>query len=201
MPKQEIEQKQRISPSYGRVMILVGAFFDLIPILLVIGAIGLTVYGMGATFGGTVKSIQNADDACSWSNLMLPFGVHKCLAYKGSAGAKVALSLASGIGVGIFIGPTLYVFGSYLSSITAYIFLSLWFLLKGVNIWSFSNTKKVITNVSSIIVENIPVLNLLPGITLMVWRHVKISQMEDHAENSEGVQKISRIMNAKKVSG
>jgi hypothetical protein len=44
------------------------------------------------------------------------------------------------------------------------------------------------------IVEEIPLLDLLPGTTIMVWRHVKMSQVEDKIKNNEiTISKLSRI--------
>lgn len=202
MPRQEVPQKQRISGSYGRTMILVGVFFDLIPVLMVALAILLVAYGLTETYSTLIDASVAAKTNCTkWELLYKPVycGVVGLVRYA-NLGVQVGIVVVSSVGAGVFVGPALYVFGSYLSVFTAYLFFTLWFLFKGVNIWSFSNTKRVLVNISSMVVENVPGLNLLPGITVMVWRHVKMSQMEDRVENASALQSASRTMHAAKVS-
>lgn len=204
MPKQEIPKKQRISSSYGRVMILVGIFFDLLPVLLVFYLILIATYGVGSAFGDLLSSAANAADICkSVGGKWDLWGGARCLGAKMEVYTAALLASGAGLGAGaaagFFIAPTLYVFGSYAASITAFLFFTLWFLFRGVYIWSFGNSKKVVVNLFSVVVENIPLVNLLPGISLMVWRHVRIAQMEDKKKNEKNLQGFGRTMGAAKI--
>jgi hypothetical protein len=79
---------------------------------------------------------------------------------------------------------------SFIATFCAYIIFTIWFFTKGVNIWSFNSAERVGINMVSGLIEFIPILNLLPGITMMVWRHIKISQKEDQAKEAERSKKI-----------
>ncbi len=144
-------------------MVTVGVLFDLFPFLLILIAI-IIVFSIA---GGDLETVA---DAAKGETI---------------AKVKVARSIGSAGVAGFFIAPIIYVAGSYIGLFLGYIFFTFWFMFKGVYMWSFSNSKRVIVNIISIAVESIPLLNLLPGITLMVLRHVKISQAEDKLKETE----------------
>lgn len=83
---------------------------------------------------------------------------------------------------------------SWVSSVLGYIFFTIWFFFKGVYIWSFDKSTKVLINIVTFLIEMFPGLDLLPGTTFMVWRHVKISQKQDKDKFAEQKRKQVRVI-------
>ena len=71
-----------------------------------------------------------------------------------------------------FLGQIL----SVLVSIVAYCTFGFWFLKRGVG---FANPKRAVTFFGSGVIEAIPVLNILPGVTLGVALTIAMVQLED----------------------
>ena len=178
-----------------------GVFFDLLPIILlvVVGFFVISSLGMG-NYSEDVTNLSKADKAIEeggfW-NTVAGWGI-KGTAYTriGGRAAKDTVKIALfGGGSALIFGPPLYMIGSFVASILAYLFFTIWFFIKGVNIWTFGSAQRVLVNMGSIIVEHIPGLDLLPGITFMVWRHVVISRAEDTLKDSELLHKTTQQIN------
>lgn len=170
MVSQELPKKQRISKSHGFIMIVVGILFDLLPFILILAAIGVVMYGLG----GDAETVAGAAQGSKLDMF------------------KLGVSGAGGIATAILAGPLLYVIGSFITLVFGYFSFTIWFLFKGVNIWSFNSVQRVLVNAIAVAVESIPILNMLPGITLMVWRHVKVTQAEDFLTNSLEGEKVQK---------
>jgi hypothetical protein len=192
--KQKIEDAQRISKGTGRFMIAVAILFDFIPLIMIIAAIGVSAYFVGGF--NTAEEVANSragDAAIQQGGFWNTVGGYAVKGVAGTIGtAKVTKAVVAGGVVGIFIGPIIYTVGSYLSIIFGYLIFTFWFLFKGVNMWSFNSMQKVLVNLSAFIVELVPGVNILPGISIMVWRHVKLSQLEDREKNRERAHSISK---------
>ena len=177
-------------------MLAFGVFFDLLPIILVLVVIFFVISQVG---GGIVEEAasyaeagQQIEEGGVWNT------VHGYV-WKVVAGSRVLVQVGWKALVGgtaaLFFGPFLYIIGSFIASTLAYFFFTFWFFMKGVNIWTFGSAQRVLVNVTSIIVEHIPGLDLLPGITFMVWRHVVISRAEDALKDSELLNKTTQQLN------
>lgn len=81
-------------------------------------------------------------------------------------------TMNAGINLIPFLGQVL----SVLISIFAYCTFAFWFMKRGVG---FANPKRAITFFGSGLIEAIPVLNILPGITIGVVLTVLMVQFED----------------------
>jgi len=176
----------RVSKSYGRMMIAVGIFFDLLPFLSVLLMLIFVMMGVATLIGlDSIKSCASVSEKwwrigdgirCGW---ML---------------GKVFVTGAATIGSLVIMGSTLYSIVSWISTAIAYTLFTVWFWVKGVRIWSFSRASRILVNMMTIIIEMIPLLDLLPGTTVMVWRHVKVSQTEDKAKHKALVKKSLRVV-------
>lgn len=197
MATQEIPSQQRISKSTGRMMIGVAILFDLLPLMLLIVVVVFMMYSATGNMAEDLSNIAKANQAAQNGTAHGFWGWLAVKTIYGIGGARVAVKagaalFAGGLGA-IILGPIVYTIGSFFASTFAYIIFTVWFFVKGVNIWSFSSTERVLVNMSAIIVENIPLLDLLPGITFMAWRHVKISRAEDTIKDSELLNKASKV--------
>jgi hypothetical protein len=201
----------RISKQHGRIMVAIAVFFDLLPIIalgvmlyilfqaVVTGDVGSALEHYSAAERAAERSFE-ADDS-TLSGVLEEIFIHDNVnAYHKLAatyyGAKVIIGASGASVIAFFIGPLIYEIVSFSSTIVAYLLFTLWFLFKKVNIWSFTKPKKVFLNLITMIVEEIPILDLLPGTTIMVWRHVKMSQVEDTIKNNKiiasGLSKINK---------
>lgn len=153
-------------------MLTVAVLFDLLPLLAVLGAGGL-MFSMVDSSG---------QDACAVSKALegSAFAAGVKLGADVLCKGNTAVGVAAAGGVMFVVGPFLYVGISVFISIVTVLVYSFWFALHHVNMWAF-RSKRLTTNLVAAIVENVPLLNLLPGTTFMVWRHIKISDMEDAA--------------------
>lgn len=180
--KTEIPTQQRISKSTGRLMLLFAVFFDLFPTILIFLAIAISIYSLGGV--GVLEDIADSFGG----NVIDDWWNRSQVVYKtGAYSATAILEL-------IFIGPLIYTIGSFVATIFAFLVFIPWFYLKGVNMLSFSKSSRILANGLSALIESVPVLNLLPGITFMVWRHIKITQMEDKIKNFEVANKTLRAI-------
>ena len=175
-------------------MLAMGVFFDLLPVILIFVAVGLVIMLLGDT-GVTASHAVVAAELCESTPWYYVFDKAGACIVKNAASVEVVVSLFLGGATAIFLGPFIYTFGSFLSTILAYFFFTVWFYMKGVHMWTFTKGQRVLVNLCTVVVETIPLLNLLPGITFMVWRHVAISQAEDAIKDSELQNKAAQQMN------
>lgn len=182
-----IEKKERIPKQTGRWMIFTAVVFDLIPIFVLV----ITVSGAFLLLSQAVDVADLANDVskCSWWKATTWWGIMNC-----DEVVKVAAFGGTSITLGIVIGPLLYTAASFVSTFFAYLLFTVWFFFKGVNIWSFSEMKKIFTTITTLVIENIPLVDLLPGTTIMVWRQVKMTQTEDKIENKKRVENAQRAL-------
>ena len=68
----------------------------------------------------------------------------------------------------------------------------LWFLMHNAGWVGFINTKKLKGDVAIYIIEVIPVLSMLPGITIRIYRSIKMIQSEDKEYNKKQSEKNKR---------
>jgi len=182
-------------------MLAWGVFFDLLPIILLIiaGYFVVSSLGMG-NYSEDVGNLANADQAIEAGGFWNTFAGYaiKGTAYTriGGRATKDVVKIVFFGGASAFLfGPFIYMIGSLVASTLAYFVFIIWFYIKGVNILTFSSAQRVLVNIGSIIVEHIPGLDLLPGITFMVWRHVVISRAEDALKDSELLNKTTQQLN------
>lgn len=176
-------------------MIAVGVIFDLLPILLLVGIIFWVIVSMGGSMEDVKhlsKSIEvyTGANESNWFDRI--FDKAGALIVGGISGGSLAKGAVAGGLTAFFFGPFIYVVASFIASTLAYIFFTFWFLAKGVNIWAFGSFQRTLVNLSTIIVENVPIVDLFPGITVMVWRHITISRAEDKLKESELVHKVNK---------
>ncbi len=174
-------------------MIFVGVLFDLTPILLVVLAVVVIVMLGGDIIGGAQHLQQAQDTSGFWKSTWNPFsGFYR--AYHNIVGdAKIVGGVVGGGLVGIFLGPVIYTLGSWVSTFFAYIFFTIWFLFRGVFIWSFTSPSRLAITTTTLVIENIPVVDLLPGTTFMVWRHIKKSRTEDDKKHNENIASLNAV--------
>jgi hypothetical protein len=195
MNSKTLNGAQRISKSQGRAMVFVAVFFDFLALLTVLLTIMLMIYYVGSNFGYEMGLVNEVTEEVSSDFPMTMEGAGGVASKLAVAGVSATAKAALGIGSLFFIIPIFYTVISLLSTLLAYFVFTIWFLLKGVNMWSFDNGQRVGINLVSGIIELVPILNILPAITVMVWRHVKISQKEDQVKEADQAQKIQRQLN------
>jgi len=187
--------RYRISKSHGRLMMLVGLFFDLLPIILILFVIGI----MFSTINGSVTEAACDDN---WLTRILNYRIgsnertwlDNTIGATTCEGATRASAAVAIIGGGFMLGPILYVVGSLFSVFTAFLVFLAWFGLKGTFILAPTGNR-IAANLITMVVESLPLVNTLPGITLAVWRHVRISQKEDEKKHKEQRAKQVDYMN------
>lgn len=163
-------------------MLAVAVFFDAAPLLAVFSLMALTYSAISGVGGG---ACQVAETTSIWMNPFMKLGAQ---------GACKTVQFAAFLGAGmagVMVGPLLYAMVSLAVSILTVLIFSFWFLMHRVNMWAFK-TNRIAVNLISIIVELIPGLDLLPGTTFMVWRHIKISEAEDKKKAEAGAAQMVR---------
>ncbi|TSC84537.1 MAG: hypothetical protein G01um101417_202 [Parcubacteria group bacterium Gr01-1014_17] len=94
-----------------------------------------------------------------------------------TGGAMIGVALLfDAVNAGLNLIPFLGQILSVLVSIVAYCTFGFWFLKRGVG---FANPKRAVTFFGSGVIEAIPVLNILPGVTLGVALTIAMVQLED----------------------
>jgi uncharacterized membrane protein len=68
----------------------------------------------------------------------------------------------------------------------------MWFMMSGVR---FIKSKNIGVVATSAIIEIIPILNILPGFSLSVWRVIKNTKEEDKERNKKNLKKTTKIRN------
>ncbi len=187
----------RISKTTKKLMIAVGVLFDLMPMLLIVITM-LVVFQLtgGTMLGDAVKDYAQQKTLEEKSGL--DYGKWGGWIFKPSDYAKTRVYFVGAVGgtsavlTVLFLGPVIYTAGSFISTFMAYLLFFFWFGFKRVNMWSFKNEKRILTNVGTSVIEGIPGLNILPGITLMVWIHIKLSRNEDMEDAKEKNEKMKR---------
>jgi hypothetical protein len=203
--------KKRISKTTSKFMIFAGIVFDLIPLgLVVIMMMFIFAAINGSGIGENLSEI--AEDTAKLNKAPADSGggygadidlgsVHNPIpAINVGINAGIIFFKTGGAGIaavagGIIAGPIIYTIGSFVATICGYLFFTFWFLFKGVNIWSFSSTKRVIWNGITGFIETVPILNMLPGTTLMVWKHISITNAEDMLKHNEAMKKVAGVLN------
>ena len=144
-------------------MVAVAFLFDLAPLLIIILAVFMTFTIIGASSCGQLAADMAGAGTMkrAWIAFTNPIDFTACL-----AGGFSALA------VGLFGGPALYGIGSIVVWIFAVMTFGLWFGMRGVN--PFNPWMLV-----SMLLEGIPLVNVLPGISMGVRRVVRASQKED----------------------
>lgn len=167
-------------------MIGTALLFDLLPILTVIVVFAVMV--IFVTDNSVVENTINCRNAIADLNeirMTRPNGVMFATYFvsaslNGCPSAAWNYSEITAMSTFVFImSPLLYMFTSIISTSIAYILFTIWFFFKKVNMWSVSKMSRLFTTLVTLLIENIPLVDLLPGTTLMVWRHVKTTQAED----------------------
>jgi len=199
MAKQGIQKINRISKSQGRLMVAVAFLFDLIPIILLC----LVFYFILDALGG-FNTLTDAFDTGECKELTVDMGatgldlgrdtITVCENETAFAKVKLLFALSGAISGTVFTGPLVYSVGSFMATFFGYMCFTIWFAINKVNMWSFSKTGRVFANAFSALIELVPLLNLLPGITFMAWRHVKITQAEDELKNRESLKNSLRVI-------
>jgi hypothetical protein len=170
------EVKYRISKGHGWLMMFTAAFFDLLPLLLIILAISFTMSVTSNFNEKDLARIMACSEAVAGSSV---WEKAKCGgSLVSTTGVKVAMTGASAIASGLMFGPILYMVGSLIATLLSFIVFFIWFLLKGVFVLSLK-PGRVAANLMVFIVESLPVLNILPGHTLGVAMHVRNTRAED----------------------
>lgn len=202
MPTQKLPSQQRISKSTGRMMIGIAAIFDLIPILLLLIVAFLVIADISPDYSDENTNIALANKAAAVENPQdgwtgIAVGAIKMIANVRKAGKTVIAAgefLLFGA-AGLVLGPIIYTIGSFIATALAYIVFIIWFYMKGVNVLTFSSGERVLVNLMSVVIEYIPIVNLFPSITIGVWRHIKVSQVEDKIKDNELLSKASKAIN------
>ena len=145
----------RISKGTGHAMVAFAFFLDILPILL-------AVVMLFAAFQGPIPP----DSETPWWNV-----VAKAKEAAEAWGAKAGGAFKIVLGV-LVLAPATYFLASLLVPVLAFLFFLFWFLSKRVNPFS-------IPGALLLALETIPFVNILPTITLVVWRRVRASRKED----------------------
>ncbi len=207
MTSKDIPADYRISKTTKKLMIAVGVFFDLVPIIAILAMMFVVFQLSGGFFiNNAANNASLASKYCAEAKKPSTGGIagwyhhwlakNACETYtnfaKEHAVIGVGIATISGGLVAFFVGPIIYTAVSFISTFVAYTLFFFWFGFKGVNMWSFRNEKRILTNIGTFIIENIPVVDLLPGTTFMVWMHIKLSRNEDVVKTKEKNEKIKR---------
>jgi hypothetical protein len=182
-------------------MVFVALFFDFLALLACVLLIMLMLYYIGSNFNFEFEARmlnEAAENVSDGGGCIGDQCDTRAAIAVGSAAyklAKAAATGAGGIGILFLLIPLVYTAVSFISTLLAYFVFTIWFFLKGVNMWSFTNAQRVGINLLSGIIEFLPLVNLLPAITVMVWRHVKISQVEDRIKEADQAKKIQQQLN------
>ncbi len=183
--------KYRVSKKHGSLMVFIGFLFDLMPLLLILIATGFIFSQLNNTATETFCE-EDAwynkvlDYRIGWgdkSNLLDKYTGKTVCEFSTRASAAIAM-----IGGGFIVGPMLYFIGSLLSIFLAFFVFLAWFGVRKVFVLS-PKPGRLVANLLTLIIECLPIFNILPGITFAVWRHVRISQKEDETKHRQQMNK------------
>ena len=191
------EVQYRISRPTGWFMTTVAVIFDLLPLLLIVGAVAVTFVMLGGSacltegissdvmagakwaqergWGATGQAVAGLSNikVIRWDGLGSTFSGVRCIASGGLA-----------VGSGIFLGPAIYFLGSIVATVLSFIVFYLWFSARRVFIFSF-RSRRVIANSLALITKSLPLINLLPGTTVAVMMHIRQTRAEDRERHKK----------------
>ena len=162
-------------------MLAVGILFDLLPLFLIIGTSVFVFKLLGDASAKAASNVAACFNPATLTDLW------NCAMFASSPVtelSKIALASGAAAFTAVTLGPIMYAIGSFTSTLLALFVFLVWFLVKRVNPFS-PTAKRMLTNLLTMIVESIPLLNILPGITFAVSRHIRISRMEDEERHRE----------------
>ena len=170
------ENTYRITKVTAAFMITVALIFDLAQIASML----LALMGL-ATLGGIIGVL-----ACSYLGIDAP---KECTVAGGLVGAGISLVPVVGTILAVTatkIGIVLSELASSAFMLIGYATLYLWFHLRGVPIFSGNKMqKKAVVGFLSLLVDFIPLIKMLPGLTVWTTTTVYITRSEDKASDSE----------------
>lgn len=108
---------------------------------------------------------------------------------------------ATALGSFLLLSPLLFFLFTYINVAIAYILFFAWFFLNGINIFSLEKPKKMFVTSSSLVFEAIPILNLLPGITAMVFLNIRMARREDDEAHKAILASIEKNVRRSKNNG
>jgi hypothetical protein len=169
-------------------MLFAGILFDLGPLLIIIAVLVMGVMMIGEMGGEAASKCAEvkwynvkAQAQCAWA-------VAKTLAATGG-------SVAAMMTVGPAIIGILYTISTVMVNLLAAIVFTVWFAMKRVNMWSFTSPRRIMANLLALFIEYAPFLNILPGITIMVWMQIKATEREDKERAKQTAEKLFRAGN------
>ena len=162
--------RYRISKRTGFAMITTAILFDLLPIILALMMLFAAFQGGGGP--------QEAPDTPWWNVYQQAKDFVQSIGDAAEGAVVAVLSI-------VVFAPLAYVVGSLLAPFLALLVFTLWFFMKGVNPFS-------ITGLLIMFIEFVPIpfANILPGITVVVWRRVRASRREDEVRSGSGASSL-----------
>lgn len=149
-----------------RVLMIGTAFlFDFFPIIVLVIAIVIIF----TQIGGACAGVKGA------------FGGLVGIAMKSTKCGVSLLAAAGGSVAMMYVGPAIYAGLAYASKAIAFGMFFLWFWFLGWNMWAFK-AKNLTINMTAFVIESLPIIELIPAITIMVWRHITLSRAADKAQ-------------------
>jgi hypothetical protein len=152
-------------------MLLVAFFLDIAPIL----ALMLVIFFVASSLGLGMDTVRACADSAEKGFWFGDIGNHiRCVAGGG-------LGIASGLATLWFLGPMILLLTSFICSLIAPLVFFLWFGVKKVPYFSTKGGRLELMLVT-FIVESMPFISILPGITFSTWRQIGISRKEDREQ-------------------
>ncbi|MBP9749740.1 MAG: hypothetical protein KBD21_03340 [Candidatus Pacebacteria bacterium] len=180
--------KRRIGRGTGVAMVMVALVFDFAVVIMLIGGIIFALSTLGDSSIGK-HVVQSTATHCAEAEKAKAngeaFGSKKegwgrsyhegeCAVGKGIVAATVAI-----VGIGSFFTfPLMAAMVSAIAGIISVLLFTLWFAVLRVNVMGLSY-RRVMVNLTTAIIESIPVLNLLPMQTICVLLHIRLANKED----------------------
>lgn len=166
------ETNYRIKGMSKFAMLLVALLLDLLPLIAVVG-VAAVVMGQTGLNASTLEACANTKHVAltvilgAWWNI----DASHCVLGGG-------VGLAAGLATLFWLGPVIYLIASFLAMILAPLIFFLWFTVKHVPYFSSKGGRMQVL-LTAALIESIPFLNIVPGITFSTWKLVRISRIED----------------------
>ena len=171
----------------------VAVMFDILPLILVL-LMTVFVYHLVASSADFVP-FQDFDAVAKEVRQGTPWYL-KGWTYAGSfyvtqslqrdwtrGGIKAGAGVAAGASIPI-LGPVVYIVGSLVATTMSFVVFLLWFGAKRVFVLALT-PRRVGANMAALIIKAIPLLNILPGITLAVVMHIRQTRAEDRERHKK----------------
>jgi len=197
--------RYKISKGQGRLMMMVAALLDLLPLFVLVGVAAFAIATLTGGALGSIASgvVEYTDKHCTeaakggawgggskegWGR---QYHDSQCKGGKAVIAAGVGIAGLLGLGASLWVYPIIFFVSTAIAGLLALLIFPVWFAFLRYNMVSFGHPKKIMVNFISFLTTGflkwMPVINLFPSpvYTLTVWSHLRLARAEDKEKHKK----------------